>query len=100
MSLDKVEGHDVTKLDELDVDLIICGIRTADGFNGHKDKKQIQAKNLDPYNNLEPKAGVKFDATANEKPKEENLRFDDFKKLNDMTKLVEQSQIDQMVKNL
>jgi hypothetical protein len=34
MSLEKQECQDVSKVDELDVDLIICGVRTDLDFKG------------------------------------------------------------------
>ena len=89
MSLDKKEGHDVTKLDELDVDLIICGVRSDVNFNGIHDKKMVKEQNLDPYNNMQPKAGVKFNLMADkEEPKSDFITTDEFKKLHEMTKFM------------
>jgi hypothetical protein len=46
---------------------------------------------LDPYNDFQPKAGVKFDITAaEEKPKADFYTKDEFKKLHDLTKFMSQ----------
>ena len=87
MSLDKQEGQNVKELQELDVDLIVSGVRFNEKFKGKKHKQMIKKKNLDPYNNLQPKQEKKWTLMGGDAPKEKVWDMAEFKNSMDQTKM-------------
>ena len=50
---------------------------------------------------MQPKAGIKFDITAqNDKPKADYFKKDEFRKLHEMTKFTNKETIDKLEKEL